>query len=304
MKHALREQQAANSQNGRRRKAKIIFVQRFIFLLLLAPWVDAVHSQSVLSGAYTPTPAEGQALVNRVLAKELTAAQDASHPLRYQLRKTSPRFTSTKEIYETKDGEVARLTAIGDKPLSETDAQNEEARLNNLLSDPGKQRRRKQAESQDAGRALKVLRALPEAFLYQYAGSGETSAGTVEKFAFRPNPAFSPPNLETQVLTAMTGELWIDPVHERVVRLEGHLQQDIDFGWGILGRLNRGGWIAIDQADVGEGQWRIVHFQMTMSGRVVFKTRVFDTIEEETHFATLPVGLSYQKAIEMMRGDK
>ena len=42
----------------------------------------------------------------------------------------------------------------------------------------------------------------------------------------------------------MIGEIWIDPVHQRVVRLEGHLQQDVDFGWGILGRLNKGGWIA------------------------------------------------------------
>ncbi len=38
-----------------------------------------------------------------------------------------------------------------------------------------------------------------------------------------------------------------------------------------------------------------------MSGRVVFKTRTFDTTEEETQFAPLPVGLGYQKAIEMLR---
>ena len=52
----------------------------------------------------------------------------------------------------------------------------------------------------------------------------------------------------------MAGEIWIDPVKLRVVRLEGHLQQDVDFGWGILGRLNKGGWIVIEQADVGGGQ--------------------------------------------------
>ena len=71
----------------------------------------------------------------------------------------------------------------------------------------------------------------------------------------------------------MTGEIWIDLSTERVTRLEGHLQQDVDFGWGILGRLNKGGWIVIEQADVGEHQWRIVHFKMSMSGRVVFKTK-------------------------------
>ena len=106
----------------------------------------------------------------------------------------------------------------------------------------------------------------------------------------------------------MTGEIWIDPVNLRVVRLEGHLQQDVDFGWGILGRLNQGGWIVIEQADVGPDmgvdQWRTVHFQMKMSGRVVWKTRVFDTTEDETGYEPVPAGLGYQKAIEMLRADK
>jgi hypothetical protein len=39
---------------------------------------------------------------------------------------------------------------------------------------------------------------------------------------------------------------------------------------------------------------------MSMSGRVVFRTKVFDTTEDESQFAPLPVGLSYQQAIQMM----
>jgi len=224
--------------------------------------------------------------------------------MRYRLRKTSPRLTSTKEILETRDGDVARLIAIGDKPLSATAEANEQARLSALIGDPVKQRRRKQAEDDDAGRALKVLRALPSAFVYQDAGPGEGPTGQVEKFTFRPNPAFDPPDIETQVLPAMTGEIWIDPVHLRVARLGGHLERDVDFGWGILGRLNKGGWIVIEQADVGGGQWRTVRFQMQMSGRVVFKPRVFDTTEEQTNYAPAPAGISYQKAIETLLDSK
>jgi hypothetical protein len=278
-------------------------VQRFIYLLLFLGWAVPVCGQPAAGSVSVLTPAEGRAMVDAALANELKAAQDASHPMRYELRKTSPRLTTTKEIFETKDGLVARLTAINDKPLSEADEANEEARLNELLGDPGRQRHRKQAEDADAGRALMVLRELPNAFKYQYAGSSGSPAGVVQKFAFRPNPDFSPPNLETQILTEMAGEIWIDPVHLRVVRLEGQLQQDVDFGWGVLGRLNKGGWITIDQADVGDGLWRIVHFQMQMSGRVIFKTRVFDTSEDETHFAAVPQGLGYQKAIETLRSD-
>ena len=246
---------------------------------------------------------QGQALVERALANEYSAAQDTSHPMRYELRKSSPHLTTTKEICETKDGGVARLILINDKPLGPVDVQKEDVRLNALAHDPSKQRRRKQAEDADAGRALKVLRVLPSAFSYQDAGPAAGPAGPVEKFTFRPNPGFNPPDLETEALTAMAGEIWIDPARQRVVRLEGRLQQDVDFGWGILGRLNKGGSIEIDQGQVGDGQWRIVHFAMKMSGRVVFKTRVFDTTEDQTKWAAVPSNLGYQKAIEMLRAD-
>lgn len=265
--------------------------------------VSLALGQVIAGPKPTLAPVEAQALVDRALANELEAAQDASHPMRYQLRKASPGGTTTREIFETRDGEVARLLAIADQPLSAADEQKEQARLSDLVANPGKQRRRKQAEDDDAGRALKVLRALPSAFIYQDAGSADSSQGEVERYTFRPNPEFSPPDLETQVLTAMAGEIRIDRAHQRVTHLEGRLQRSVDFGWGILGRLNKGGWIAIDQADVGTGQWRIVHFQMTMSGRVVFKTRVFDTTEDEAQFAALPVSMSYQKAIEMARAE-
>jgi hypothetical protein len=248
-------------------------------------------------------------MVARALANEYAAARDSSHPMRYELVKTSPRLTTTKKICETRDGDVARLVAMNGKPLSVVDEQTEEARLAELLSDPGKQKRRKQGEDDDQARVLKVLRALPTAFVYQDEGPGAgptgepgvSPASKVEKFSFRPNPSFSPPDLETQILTQMMGSIWIDPVELRVVRLEGHLQRDVDFGWGILGRLNQGGWIVIEQAEVGGGQWRTVHFQMKMNGRVVWKTRVFDTTEDETGYEPVPAGLGYQKAIEMLR---
>lgn len=247
------------------------------------------------------TYSQAQALVERAVESEMRTARDSNHPMRYRLRKSSPRLTTVKEIFETRDGAVAHLLSIGDRPLSADDEQKEEARLDGLLSDPGRQRHRKQNEDADTGRALKVLRALPQAFLYQFAGTGLGPAGKVEKFTFKPNPQFAPPDLETQVLTAMAGEIWIDASQMRVTRLEGHLQKDVDFGWGVLGRLNKDGWIVIEQADVGGRQWRIVRFQMAMSGRVLFKSKSFDTVEEQTHFEPLPAGLDYRQAIQMLR---
>jgi hypothetical protein len=248
--------------------------------------------------------AQDAGIVQRALANEVRAASDAQHPMRYLLRKASPRLITTKEICETADGAVARLIAVNDTPLSVADEQREQTRLDQLLSDPGRQRRRKQSQDQDTTRALKILRSLSNAFDYQYAGTGQGSNGVVAIFRFKPNPKFDPPDLETQVLKQMTGELWIDPTEERVEKLNGRLQQDVDIGWGILGRLYKGGTIVIEQADVGDHQWRIVHFEMKMSARVVFRTKVFDTTEDQSRFVKVPAGLRYQQAIAMLRENR
>ena len=276
-------------------------VSRQVLLRGVLPLPLLLQSGALLLRTQAPDP--HATLVRQALSAEIHAAGDTQHPMRYRLHKVSPRLSTTKDIVETKDGAVARLVAMNDKPLSTADEQKEQARLDALLADPGKQRHRKQSEDADTARVLKVLRALPNAFTYQYAGRCAQSDGRCERYTFAPNPHFDPPDLETTALAAMTGELWIDPKEGRVLRLEGHLQRDVDFGWGVLGRLNKGGWIVIAQSDVGDHQWRIVTFQMVMSGRVFFKTRSFDTREDETDFATVPANMNYTQAIQLLRSE-
>jgi hypothetical protein len=273
-------------------------------LLLLFPFAGAALGQPA-AGALTP--AQAQQLVSRALATELRAAQGINHPMRYRLRKSSPRLTSTKEIVETRDGDVARLVAINDQPLDPAGEQREEARLDALLGDPARQSHRKLSEEADTAMVLKFVHLLPQAFTYEYAGPGQGAAGTqasprkVEKFRFRPNPGFSPPDMEMKALTAMTGEIWIDASEGRVTRLEGHLQQDTVYGWGVLARLDKGGWVVLEQASVGHGQWRIARFQMKIDLRIFFKTRSLDTTEEMIGYAPVPAGLDYRQAIHLLR---
>src|ERR1700749_5148831 len=126
-----------------------------------------VSKAALMALSCTAQPAAQQragSLVTSALRNELSAVQDASHPMQYRLRKSSPRLTTTKQMVETRDGLVALLTSVNDAPLSDDDAQKEHARLDALLSDPAKQQHRKQSEDNDTARALKVLRALPKAF--------------------------------------------------------------------------------------------------------------------------------------------
>jgi hypothetical protein len=268
--------------------------------LLLFPF--CVTMTMAAAGQNAPVaPLQGTELVQRAFAAELHGIEDTSHPMRYQLRKSSARLTTTKDIIETRDGSVAMLVSVNDAAVGPADAKKEQQRLDALLADPGKQRHRKQGQDEDMQRALKVLRVLPTAFVYQYAGTIQAHSTTAARFLFSPNPAFTPPDLETTVLTAMSGEIWIDPVQVRVMHLEGKLLNDVDFGWGVLGRLYKGGWINIDTADVGGGVWRVVHFQMNMSARVLIRTKLFETTEDESHFTPVPADLDYRQGIALLR---
>jgi hypothetical protein len=249
----------------------------------------------------TPICAQGlPPLVQSALAAELQAAQDKTHPMCYDLRRASPRLTSTKRICETKDGAIALLLAQNDKPLTPEEAARERERLISLKNEPGRQLHRKQSDDADMERVLKILRALPKSFVYTPAGTSMGPDGPIDRFHFSPNPDFDPQSLETLPMTQMVGDIWIDRNQARVAKLEGHLRHDVDFGWGILGQLDKGGWIRIEQADLGGGQWRITHFQIEMIGRVVIKSRVFSSDQRLTHFRQVSTQMGYQDAIRML----
>lgn len=254
-------------------------------------------------GATALSPAQARTLVDHALASELKIAQKTGHPMRYLLRKATPNLTTTKKIVETGDGDVARLISVNGQPLNNEQEQKELARLDALLDNPAQQEHRKHSEDSDTARVLRILRALPRAFVYQYVGPGTSAVGPVEQFTFTPDRNFSPSNMEEQVLTVMTGRLWIDPNAERVVLLEGRLKHDVNYGMGIIGRLNKGGWVSIEQAPISGDQWRIVHLQLAMTGRILFFSKSYDVVQEQSDFRPVPVGMSYRAAIALLRKD-
>jgi len=270
-----------------------------ILLLLIATANSAPQTSTIP----TLTNDEAQSLVKQVLATELDAAQSGpiDHPLEYRLRKSSPRYSSTKLVVETKDGDVARLLEVNNAPLSPESQQAEAARLQSLLDDPSLQRHRQEREQSDTEHARKIMRALPDAFLYQYAGVVETPHGPSYRLTFQPNPNFNPEDVEAQALKGMAGELWIDAAQHRVTKLEGRRIHDVDYGLGILGKLDEGGTLLLEQAEIGNHQWRTTHMVLVMNARLLIKTIKLDTTLELSEFTPVATGLTYQQAVEMLR---
>ncbi|MGC2110097.1 MAG: hypothetical protein WA655_11315 [Candidatus Korobacteraceae bacterium] len=240
------------------------------------------------------------ALVRRATQNAL--AQKSHHqPLRYQVRKVDKRSDTIKEIVETKDGDVARLIAIDGKPLSTEADQAELHRLNYLSGHPKLQEHRRKRELEESDRVNRLMRLLPKAFLYRYEGMAPCKSGQCYRLSFTPNPQFDPPSEEAKIFRGMAGEVWIDPAEERMVELDAHLIEDVDFGWGIIGTLRKGGTILLEQTHVGSHQWELTHMKLSLTGRaLLIKSLNIQTTEDESEFSTVSPEMSYRQAIQLL----
>jgi len=279
--------------------AGVVRKMRLLVTLMLAFPPSAIFAASQ---AATPeaVAADPVALVRRAAHNELTDTNNG-HPYRYKLHKIDGAKITTKEIVETKDGDVARLIAVHDEPLTPEAAQAELDRLNTLMDHPEIQEHRHKREQEDSNRANEMIRLLPDAFIYHFEGMGDGPNGPAFRLSFKPNPKFTPPDREAEVYHGMEGELWIDQGQERMVKLNAHLIDDVEFGWGILGRLYKGGSLTVEQADVGDHHWENTHMKLNLHGKALFfKSLDFETTEDASDFAPAPPHGTYQDAIKLL----
>jgi hypothetical protein len=243
------------------------------------------------------------ALVRNASWNELHSS-GAPSPVRYKLRKQDAKGVTTKEIVETKDGEVARLIAKNDQPLTPAENQAELARLNNLLAHPEIQEHRHKREQEDSGREDELVKVLPQAFLYTYLGMVEGPNGPAYRLALKPNPNFTPPDREAEVYHGMEGELWIDKEQQRIVKVDAHLVADVNFGWGILGKLYKGGTLTTEQRDVGHRHWEPTLLKLNLTGvALMLKPLSYQMTETSTDFQPVPVNMTYQEAVHLLTSD-
>jgi hypothetical protein len=242
------------------------------------------------------------ALVRR--AVQLRLEEEKSHrPVRYVLRKTDGSHETTKEIIETKDGDVARLIAINGQPLTAEQEQDEMNRLDTLAAHPEMQERRHRSERKDAARIDQLVGMLPDSEVYKLEGMVSCGASQCYRLSFTPNPNFETPNLEGDVLRGFAGEVWIEETQQRLVRLDAHLMREVTVGFGILGRLDKGGTLGLQQEFEGNAQeWQPTVLKMDLSGKaLMLKTVKIRINEVASDFAPVSPELGYRDAIAMLK---
>jgi hypothetical protein len=275
-------------------------------VLLLPP--SAAHSQT-----QPPPPADTTALIRQAVAHRF--AENATHqPLRFVLHKRDDRHNITQQIIETPQGDVALLVAVNGIPISAAGRAAERNRLDTLDAHPEYQAHRQKREQADASRVDTLLRMLPDAFLYAYKDTVPCNVSPPQPappapqpdsqcfhLTFEPNPHWDPPSIEAKILRGMAGEIWIQAADVRLFKLSAHLIEDVDFGWGIVGRLDKGGTVYLEQTRVAEHDWELTRMKLSLTGKALMvKPLSYRVNEELSHFASVPPGTDYHKAIRIL----
>ena len=261
--------------------------------------------------ANTPENLPPAELVRSTVAHEVAAAEHASVRHRFRSRRETVHGSQTKIYVETRDAMLGMVVEYNDQPASPAQMQAEKSRLQRLIKDPDQLHRRQKQEKEDSEHTLRIVRALPDAFLFEYAGTqdGTGNVGRIGdkllRLKFRPNPTYAPPSHVEQVLTGMQGELLIDAQCHRIARIDGTLFKEVGFGWDILGHLDRGGHFMVQQAEVADGTWDVTRMVLNFTGKILLlKSLNIRTDEVFSDFWRVPESMTIAQGLELLESQE
>ena len=250
------------------------------------------------------TPVE---LVRQAVNNEIASNRESDRHFMFKDVKKTAHLNQVKLIVETKEATAGLLIARDGHPLSPEERKQEEARLQNYVQNPQELNKKRKQEKEDADHTMRILKALPDAFLCEFDGTegGTDTVGRpgheLMRLKFRPNPAYDPPSRVEQVLTGMQGYLLVDVPEKRIAEINATLEKEVGFGWGILGHLDRGGRFLVQQADIGDRQWELTRMELFFTGKILLVKKLsIQSSDTFSDFHPVPYDLTFAQGVEML----
>jgi hypothetical protein len=170
-------------------------------------------------------------------------------------------------------GELRRVIELNGHPVSTEESQQETRRIAEFVRDPSAQAHARKNMAHDDAQATELLKMLPDAFLWTIVSDNPTDT----TLSFRPNPNFDPPDMEARVMGTMAGTMVVMHNGNHIRTFRGSLTDNILIGYGLVGRLYKGGTFDIERREVGPGLWEITETHVHIGGHVLF----FKTIGQQ-----------------------
>jgi hypothetical protein len=203
-----------------------------------------------------------------------------------------------REQIETAEGPIFRVLQDHGSPLDANQRRREDERLQDLVEKPSAMSHVREDHLHDEERMRQVLEMIPDAFLFEYVGS---ATGDQVELSFRPNPAFSPASYEARIMHELSGTLVVNQRLKRMIEMKGTLTERVDFGYGLLGHVEKGGTFEIRREQVSPTRWKTNLVEVHVQGKILlFHNVTKDQREARTDFRPVPHDISLAGAKELL----
>jgi hypothetical protein len=240
-------------------------------------------SPSVIGSAQTPD-------VSTIIQKSVAATQEDFKFAPQYNHKEQDRTSEGSKTYQVTMIEgtpYQRLIAVNGKPLSpaqdEQEKKKQEQAATERRSESSQQRKERIAKyEKDRRRNHEMMEQLTRAFNFKLLGQRKARGFTVYVLKATPRPGYQPPNLETQVLPGMQGELWIDAKTYQWVKVTARVIHPVSIE-GFLAQVEPGTQFELEKSPVDDHVWQVSHFSMKSQAKVLY---LFNhaSWEDDTYF--------------------
>ena len=213
-------------------------------------------------------------LVLKMVQNELASQKEPRYWM-YLDSKEKPGRTEVDRVIQTPECWVSWPVSVNGIRPTEKEVSNAREYMESLVNNPRLRRKNRGEIDADSRKSAELLKMLPDVFLFTEDGR----QGNSVRLKFRPNPKYRPPSNESKVFHHMEGILLIDAKQIRLAKLSGTLASDVEFGFGILGKLQKGGTFEVVQSEVAPNDWEVSLLDVQITGRALF----FHTIGEQQH---------------------
>lgn len=190
--------------------------------------------------------------------------------------------TKTYEVTMILGSPYSRLIAVNDQPLSPQDNANEQRKMEQVIAQrraesPEQRQRRIANYEKDRRRDHLMMQQLTVAFEFKMIGSRIIDSRDVYVLRATPRKGYKPPNMETQVLPGMRGELWIDRKTFQWVKVTARVIHPVNIE-GFLAQVQPGTRFELEKMPVDDSIWLAKHFEMKSSSKILF---LFNRTDQE-----------------------
>jgi hypothetical protein len=234
-------------------------------------------------------------LVWTAVKTELAASQDDNSVFLYRDHDRKPGNDVVRLVIETTShGSVSRILERNGQPVP---LPQQRSAVEGFVNSPALQQKQRRDNEHDGQQATNLLKMIPVGFLWSVASENDREI----TLNYRPNPNFDPPTAEARVFAAMAGQMVIDRHQHRIKTFKGSLIHDVTFGWGLFGRLNRGGSFDVERRELEPHVWEIVETHVHITGHALFFKSIGDDEDDvESDFKPAAQNTSLQEAAQSL----